>query len=91
MDLKLSKDEHESYRIFQGRIVDEYESMVDPEGFTVIDGPMDIEKQQNTVRKLVLKSLGNKKAFLGGGTLQEGNDIKVVTRNEIKAANQQKQ
>ncbi len=40
MDLKLSKDEHESYRIFQGRIVDEYESMVNPEGFTVIDGTM---------------------------------------------------
>ena len=90
MDLKLSKDEHESYRIFQGRIVDEYESMVNPERFTVIDGTMDIEKQQNMVRKRVLRSLGNKKTLLGD-TLQEGNDIKVVTRDEVKAANQQKQ
>ena len=38
MDLGLSKDEYESYRIFQGRIVDEYESMVDDENFIVIDG-----------------------------------------------------
>src|SRR5919107_3824396 len=61
MDLKISKDEYESYKIFQGRIIDEYESMINPENFTVIDGTMDIEKQQNIVRKNVLKSLGNKK------------------------------
>ena len=64
--------------------------MVNPEGFTVIDGTMDIEKQQNLVRKHALKSLGNKKTFLGDA-LQEGNDIKVVTRDETKKANQQKQ
>ncbi|MDR4489831.1 MAG: dTMP kinase [Candidatus Nitrosocosmicus sp.] len=57
MDLGLSKDEYESYRIFQGRIVEEYESMVDDENFVVIDGTQGIEKQQNTVRKHVLKTL----------------------------------
>ena len=61
MDLKISKDEYESYRIFQGRIVDEYEAMINSENFTVIDGTMDSEKQQNIVRKHVLKSLDNKK------------------------------
>jgi len=57
MDLGLSKDEYESYRIFQGRIVDEYESMVKDENFEVIDGTLEIEKQQNTVRRSVLKVL----------------------------------
>ena len=61
MDLKISKDAFESYRIFQGRIVDEYESMVDSEKFTVIDATMDIEKQQNITRKHILKILNNKK------------------------------
>ena len=60
MDLRLSKDEYESYRIFQGRIVDEYESMVNDEGFIVIDGTLDIEKQQNTVRRNILKVLKSK-------------------------------
>jgi dTMP kinase len=68
MDLKLSKDEHESYRIFQGRIVDEYESMINSEKFTVIDGTMDIEKQQDLVRNHVLKILGDKK-------ITRGNDL----------------
>jgi len=61
MDLKLSKDEYESYRIFQGKIISEYESMIDIEKFTVIDGTMDIEEQQNIARKYVLKLLGNKR------------------------------
>jgi dTMP kinase len=57
MDLRLSKDEYESYRIFQSRIVDQYESMVNDESFIVIDGTLDIEKQQNTVRRNILKVL----------------------------------
>ena len=65
MDLKLSKDEYESYRIFQGRIVDEYESMVDDENFIVIDGTLDIEKQQNNVRRHVLRTLKLKNPIQG--------------------------
>ena len=60
MDLKLSKDEHESYRIFQGKIISEYDSMISSEKFTVIDGTMDIEEQQSIARKHVLKILGAK-------------------------------
>ena len=57
MDLGLSKDEYESYRIFQGRIVDEYESMINDDNFVVIDGTLEIEKQQDMVRRNVLKVL----------------------------------
>jgi dTMP kinase len=55
MDLNLSNDPYESYRIFQSRIIDEYESMIDPEGFTVIDGTTGIEEQQAAVRERVLE------------------------------------
>jgi dTMP kinase len=65
MDLGLSKDEYESYRIFQGRIVDEYESMVDAENFIVIDGTQEIEKQQNSVRRHVLRTLKLKNQIQG--------------------------
>ena len=57
MDLNLSNDPFESYRIFQGRIVEQYESMVEPEGFTVIDGTADIEEQQKEVREKIMKIL----------------------------------
>jgi dTMP kinase len=57
MDLNLSNDPYESYRIFQGRIIDEYESMVQSEGLTVIDGTADIEEQQHLVRQKVIEIL----------------------------------
>jgi dTMP kinase len=57
MDLNLSNDPYESYRIFQGRIVEQYESMIGPENFAVIDGTADIEEQQRQVRQKVLDTL----------------------------------
>lgn len=57
MDLNLSNDPYESYRIFQGRIVEQYESMIGPENFAVIDGTTDIEEQQRQVRQKVLDTL----------------------------------
>ena len=63
MDLNLSNDPYESYRIFQGRIIDQYDSMSISEGFTVIDGTLTIEEQQKTVRKMIMPLLP--KAGLG--------------------------
>ena len=53
MDLNLSNDEYESYRIFQTRIVEQYEEMAQKDRFAVIDGTLDIEEQQNLMRKHV--------------------------------------
>jgi dTMP kinase len=53
MDLNLSNDIFESYRIFQSRITKEYESMIRPEGFVVVDGSLQIEEQQRLVRDKV--------------------------------------
>jgi len=53
MDLNLSNDIFESYRIFQSRITKEYEAMVKSDGFVVIDGSLPIEEQQRLVRSKV--------------------------------------
>ena len=53
MDLNLSHDPLESYRIFQSRIIEQYELMSEDEDFTVIDGSLDIEDQQEIVRESV--------------------------------------
>ena len=66
MDLNLSNDPYESYRIFQSRIIDMYESMIEEEGFTVIDGTQDIEKQQVSVREKMLALIPKRQQTLPG-------------------------
>jgi len=58
MDLELSRDIEESFRIFQGRILKEYDAMADEMGFHVIDATGSIEEQQQEMRKIVMKELG---------------------------------
>ena len=57
MDLGLSDDIEESFRLFQGMIKERYESMVDEFGLTVIDATRSIEEQQDEVRALVEREL----------------------------------
>ena len=53
MDLNLGPDATESFRIFQGRILEEYVGMVDEFGFTVMDATQSIHRQQGLVRRLI--------------------------------------
>ena len=55
MDLNLSKDPYDSYRIFQSRIIEQYESMIERENFAIIDATLGIEEQQKTMRERVLQ------------------------------------
>jgi dTMP kinase len=57
MDLGLSRDVVESFRIFQGRILDEYEAMAQSMGFRIIDATLSIEEQQRQMREIVLEAL----------------------------------
>jgi dTMP kinase len=57
MDLNLSNDEYESYRIFQSRIVEQYEGMAQKDKFAVINGTLDIEEQQELMRRHVARFL----------------------------------
>ena len=42
----------------QGRILEQYESMIDEMGFHVIDATQSIEKQQKQMRRIVIRELG---------------------------------
>ncbi len=55
MDLNLSKDPYDSYRIFQSRIIEQYESIIEKENFTIIDATLGIEEQQKIMRSKVLQ------------------------------------
>ncbi len=57
MDLGLSGDIEESFRIFQGRIIEEYEKMVEEFGLVVIDATLSIEEQQAQMRQIVIEAL----------------------------------
>lgn len=61
MDLGLSSSIEESFRIFQGRILAEYESMIEEMGFHVIDATKSIEAQQKEMRKIVLQEFGTQR------------------------------
>src|ERR1700752_456890 len=58
MDLGLSRNVEESFRLFQGRILEEYEAMIDEMGFHVIDATKSIEAQQKEMRRIVLQEFG---------------------------------
>lgn len=57
MDLGISSDIQESFRIFQGRMLEQYLAMSTEFNFTIIDANSTIEPQQDIVRTLVSKSI----------------------------------
>jgi dTMP kinase len=53
MDLRLSGDPYESFRIFQGRILEQYLAMSTEFNFIVTDANQRVEAQQAIVRRLI--------------------------------------
>ena len=64
MDLKLAPTREESFRIFQGRMLDKYMELTEEFGFTVINANLTIEEQQSQVRKLLISQLDLEKFAL---------------------------
>ena len=60
MDLDLSNDIYESYRIFQSKIIEQYESMINREKFSVIDATVGIKEQQKIMRNKIMHLLPTK-------------------------------
>ena len=60
MDLNLSKDICDSFRIFQSKIVDQYEEMSKREDFYIMDATAQIQDQQKIMREKVRKLLPKK-------------------------------
>jgi dTMP kinase len=57
MDRSLSDDVEESFRLFQGTVIREYDRMIDEFGLVVIDATGSIEEQQAQMRTIVAKTL----------------------------------
>src|SRR5258706_11126017 len=57
MDLRLSSDPYESFRIFQGRILEQYMAMSGEFKFMVMDANQLVEAQQATIRELVTQRI----------------------------------
>ena len=53
MDLRLASDPYESFRIFQGRILEQYLAMSAEFDFLVIDANQPVEAQQSELRELI--------------------------------------
>ncbi len=65
MDLGLSQDMVESFRIFQSRILAEYDKIVDEYGLVTMDAVLDIEEQQERMRQIVSEALQDYKPKRG--------------------------
>jgi len=61
MDLGLSADTEESFRLFQGRIIEEYEKIVPEFELTVVDANQAIEVEQAQMRQIVRSKLAQAK------------------------------
>src|SRR6476659_3899699 len=57
MDMHLSSDPYESFRIFQGRLLEQYLAMSTEFNFLVMDANQRVEAQQKVVRDLVMRRL----------------------------------
>lgn len=57
MDLGLSADPYESFRLFQGKILDEYLAMQERFKFIELDGAAPIEEQQKLVREIITATI----------------------------------
>ncbi len=57
MDLRLSSDFYESFRVFQGRILEQYLAMSTEFKFHVLDANQKVETQQLIVRRIVAASI----------------------------------
>ncbi|MGH9902050.1 MAG: dTMP kinase [Pyrinomonadaceae bacterium] len=53
MDMHWSDDPEESFTVFQGKILAEYDRMVEEFDLTVIDATLSIEEQQREMRRIV--------------------------------------
>jgi dTMP kinase len=64
MDLELSADPEESFHLFQGRILAEYEKMIPEFDLQVIDATLPIEVQQRQMRQAMKAKLEQAKRLM---------------------------
>jgi dTMP kinase len=62
LDMGWTDDPLQSFRTFQGRILQEYDRMVDEFGLTLIDATRSIEEQQREMRALITEHLKKRRS-----------------------------
>src|SRR5215510_3207703 len=62
LDLGLADDPEDSFTLFQGKILEEYDRMVAEFGLTVIDATRSIERQQREMRMLIGQHLSKRRS-----------------------------
>ena len=70
MDLGWSTSPVESFRLFQGKVLDEYDRMVDEFGMEVVEAVGSITEQQRVVRALVAKRVETSPVDTGEGPVE---------------------
>jgi dTMP kinase len=65
MDMGWSSNVHESFRLFQGKVLAEYDRLIDEFGLQVVDAEDSISNQQKVVRALVARHLETQGAERG--------------------------
>jgi dTMP kinase len=60
LDMDWADDAEDSFKIFQGKILEEYDRMVSEFGLTQIDATRSIERQQREVRRIIMSHLKGK-------------------------------
>lgn len=61
MDLALSYDRAESFRLFQGMILSQYDKMAETDNFVVLDGTMPVNQLQKQMREIVASRIDLKR------------------------------
>lgn len=64
MDTGLSSDVVKCFELFQQKVLDEYDGMIDEFGLSVVDATLSITAQQVIVRRIVMENMGD---FLSAG------------------------
>ena len=62
LDMDWSDEPEESFTVFQGKILEEYDRMVDENGLTVIDATRSIEAQQREMRNIIKAHLKKRRS-----------------------------
>lgn len=80
MDLHLSNDPYDSFRIFQGRILEQYLAMSTEFNFLLMDANQPIEAQQSIVRELIAAKI-DLSAFVSEASHAESNAFERASRS----------
>jgi len=89
MDLALSNDPYESYKIFRERIIEQYEELVGTWSFVLIDGTLAIEEQQREVRGKIMRLIPKRTGHADNNADEEVIEVSEIGDKTTTAADKE--